>query len=763
MRLSYLSVFIFVFLLFNVYAELDYDPIIDWDPIDPVLPSSESSSIISLPPDFTNILGAGMIGITIGILLAALAYMVGNFFMFPQMIGWSKNQLWESIYTMFLVSTVLVFSVAIHLFPLGVPEALEIENYSFPEKAAMTLDKVIRGEVKLAGVNLDEVDEGFLNTENFGVQTHFYGVYAFHLTLNALYGISSFNWDANQIADPKGGVGNTAASGNLSGKTQLFSGLKKLMSLSGLISNYLLTLLMILYVQLSAMVFIAGGAVFFFMFGVFFRCIPFTRKLGSTLIAMFIVLYFIYPAFIIFVFSEGMYDRMNKDFAGDYSHPMWFESMSGFDDKNIVIYSPYGLNQVEDKDFAEGKVILRFSSLMFNEYNYTVTKGFAALDYDLIDAAPEPNDLIENKNNVLCSGTAERGEIIECDLKGSFPSGAHLHDIDDLMEKIWGDEESEVEINPVTYYIQFKANASDYDGDMNYFATVATYPERALPYPVFYSTKCNSEACDQRAIQLSNYLEDFAKEVITYHTLGVLVEDSLGDFLSKEEIYADAASVTMKVVATHTAQKSIKAGISKMGMHTMRSALRKGVPKLAVKGATIAGKALFAAPAILIESLFLKNDISSFTYDSMTCDYYSSKVAEQYFGGINSPEPELSTESGSYMGKLFEWVVNTATPFTAKMLVEIVEGFTKYYSQSDYTSCTGSIGLFNYLADKGLSYVGVTEGQGLSNFHITVLFAPIVYVFISFIYTLIFCVTFFKSLSGSIGGDSSLMGLGKLL
>jgi len=99
---------------------------------------------ISLPADFANIISAGMIGVSIGIFIAALAYMIGNFFGLPQMIGWSKNQLWESIYTMVLVSSVLVFSIAVHMFPLGVPEAIQpTPQFSSPEKAELGLDKVI--------------------------------------------------------------------------------------------------------------------------------------------------------------------------------------------------------------------------------------------------------------------------------------------------------------------------------------------------------------------------------------------------------------------------------------------------------------------------------------------------------------------------------------------------------------------------------------------------------------------------------------------
>ena len=368
MRFSYISVLIFLFLLCSVYAinedAFQFPPDnLGSGNLNPVSnPSNTQGSLIpDMPADFTNILTAGFIGVTIGILLAALAYMVGNFFSFPQMIGWSKNQLWESLYSMILVSSVLIFSIIVHLFPIGVPDALQSNSQiSFPEKAALSIDNVVHGEIDLAELPDTVKDELLQNkyvaTNHLGVTNLFFTVYSYQLFLDSVYNIVSINFLTLGNFGGKDATGTTATTGSVNFEGQLLSGLKKLMSLSSTVTNYLMTLIMILYVQMSALIFIAGGSVFLFMFGVFFRCLPVTRKMGSTLIALFITLYFVYPAFVIFVYSDGMYGKMSEEFSGAYTESHWFEDMTGFDPNGLTFNTPFGLTQVNSTNFGKGKL-----------------------------------------------------------------------------------------------------------------------------------------------------------------------------------------------------------------------------------------------------------------------------------------------------------------------------------------------------------------------------------------------------------------------
>ncbi len=690
MKLSYVSVFIFIFLLFNVYA-VDYDPVdpIDWDPVDP--PGTGGSLIPSMPADFSNILGAGMIGVSIGILLAALAYMLGNFFGFPQMIGWSKNQLWESVYTMFLVSSILVFSIVVHIFPVGVPEALQTNmQIPFPEKAAMSLDNIIYGEIDMANLPDDVKKEiegtGFITTNNIGLKRLFYLSYVDQIFLNVAYNLFSLEigtglWKFFEGANAIFSEGEAKFSG------QFLSGFKKLMGLSGTISNYFLSLLLILYAQLGLLIFVSGGSIFLFGFGVFFRCIPFTRKLGSTLISLFVVLYFVYPAFVIFVFSDGMYGEMSKTFEGVYVQDQWFEGMENIDPNGIVVIEPYGLNQV-----AKGEdVYMRFYSFIFPEFNYS----------------------IKSNNKIICEGSNYSGAMIECNLKGTVPNNLINPNSDEFKSKIKSAIENE-EYKDVGTKVTYEILLSYEKGTDSF-----SYPENNNPlsFNVYYSDKCVSDLCYQSVTQLSNSLESSVSAEVR--------EELLSPMKAKlEEGYTEGKVADVAILAT-------KATL--LGLGTKLSG----------------GKA-----TVILAGLLFKNDISGFFYDEVTCDPYMNMIAVDYFNDDSDPIPKpLSDGDGGSLD-----FIKSLKEFGSSLKEKSVD----YYGKSDYMSCNNALGVENggVMASFFQSLSGT---PGWTSKHMSVVFAPIVYVFISFIYTIVFSVTFFKSLSESIGGDSSLMGLGKLL
>ncbi len=784
MRFSYISVLMLLFLLCNVYAinedafglpPVTYEP----DNSNPNLPplNAPDSIIPPLPADFTYILSAGMIGVIIGLLIAALGYMVGNFLMSNEMIGWAKNQLWESLYSMVLISTILVFAISIHLFPFGVPEAVSSNTQiSFPQKAALSLDNVINGEIDLANLDDKQKEEfeklGIISTENMGIKKLFFMAYSHQILINMVYSIvtprlilgpgAATTSGAGGAATAPGGGAATAPGGgaattpggrptttetprdrgattipdvglNLEGN--ILSGFKKLMNLSGTISNYLLTLLMVLYAQMALLIFISGAGTFLFMLGVFFRCIPFTRKMGSTLIALFITLYFVYPAFVLFAYSEANYGEMNKEFSGIYVEDRWFESMDGINSNGLVVLTPLGINQLESKNLKEGDLVLSFYSTELVNYNYTVS-----LD-----------------DKVVCSGNASLSTIVDCDLKDSIPTDFKLEDSNNIDRQdidTFDVSEFNKKVKPLNYTIQLNSSSeicfmdqhiiSPIDGNVTckpgYERTeIRYYPKKGitdfqgnniyygepnpLPVSVYIMTECRTDSCHQYISRVSTILENsYQKDRISFLVAPLIEELKSTNPVKTVE---DVGVITIK--SAITGLTSFYLG-SKMGVLT--------------------GLYLF------------KNDISSFMYDEVTCDPYISTAASNYFGGTDSG-PRSSTESFGYITDLGSWFRDLQEGIVK---TPILRKFFTYYSESDYHSCSNSLGVYD--SGQLTAFVtGVLEGWDFKwkNMNMTVLLSPIVYVFIAFIYTLIFCVTFFKSLSGSIGGDASLLGLGKLL
>jgi hypothetical protein len=760
MRLSYISVLMFIFLLFNVYADPDLgiDPI-DPDPgIDPIDPpvSSGGSFLPVMPADFTNILSAGMIGISIGILLAALAYMVGNFFMFPQMIGWSKNQLWESLYTMVLVSTILVLSVVIHLFPFGVPEAIAMNSQvSFPQKAAISLDNVINGNIDLADLTSEQKEEieesGLISTENIGVKRLFFLSYSHQIFLNVVYAIVT----PDLILGPAVAMGSSVIGQNteattgeqstegqvaipevgLNLKGNILTGFKKLMGLSGTISNYLLTLLLILYSQMAALIFISGAGTFIFMLGVFFRCISFTRKMGSTLIALFIVLYFVYPAFVLFVYSDSTYGNMIEEFSGLYVADKWFESMEGMDPQGIVLISPLGVNQIDKNNLKDDEFVMGFYSRIFPEYNYTI--------------------MLEDK--VVCEGNASITEIVSCDLKDSLDKIAisNSNSVKRQDLNVFDVSEFKNEIKPLNYTILLESRSDyclldKYISDIDVIRCepgyemreISYYPKKGKPttesntlytgepnplnVPVYVVTECRTDSCHQYFSRVSVIMENQIRSEISGFLLGPLID----------ELQSTDISQTVEDVGVLT----VKTGV--------------------IGFATWAGGPVGGKVGTLTATYMFKNDLSAFFYDELTCDPFITDVAKNYFRGQDSG-PTVSESSFEHIAGLSGWFKRIQERLTD---IPILSKFVTYYGESDYTSCSNTLGFY----DSGQLTAWTTQLFGdwnlkWKNMNMTVILAPIVYVFISFIYTLIFCVTFFKSLSGSIGGDASLLGLGKLL
>lgn len=683
-----------------------------------------------MPADFADILKGGMVGISIGILLAALAYMIGNLLGMPQMLGWSKNQLWESVYTMVLVSTILVFSVVVHIFPYGVPEALQNTKYSFPEKAALSIDNVLHGKIDFSDLPPEEKKQleelGFISTENMGIDSLFFTSYSFQIGLMVTHSLATLELSptmfslmrtVEKIGDKIGGdttVGDTKEGGkgifaenSIKFSGNFLPGLNKIAEFSGLITNYVFTLMLFLYAQLALLIFISGGSIFLFTFGVFFRCIPITRKLGSTLIALFITLYFVYPGFVLFVFSEDMYGEVNKEFAGIYVEENW---LSGIEEMTpgITILSPFGLNQIKDDEPNEISN-LTFYSFMFDEYNYSV-----------------------KSDKEICKGTSKMGEVVSCDL-GKHPSYSSLPDpnskkFKEKLELYLIEEDKPNPAHKVVYTISLsQTNESG----------TFIFPDEPLEFNVFYVKACSEITCFQQMESFSRVLENNEQKRIS----SVLLKPYKDKFEtgSQEARAADITSVAGKGAILGTV--AYFGGFSKPGL-------------------------MYALTALLF-----KNEIIGFTYDEVVCDPYTHMIATNY---LSDSDIEVYPKSAWELDHQNKWYSGIADffrglfDFDFKKYFELLLKNTKdYYGESDYTSCSTGFGLVESgqvlsLAGSVLSHKGF-DGWKWQNMNITVLLAPMVYVFISFIYTIIFCVTFFRSLSESIGGDSSLMGLGKLL
>ena len=405
----------------------------------------------------------------------------------------------------------------------------------------------------------------------------------------------------------------------------------------------------------------------------------------------------------LFVFSEGMYGKMAKEFSGMYMDEKWIEGMEGLDPSGIIVTGPYGLNQVESATLKEGEVVLRFYSFIFPEYNYTVKKA----------------------NTIVCSGTNKLGELVECDLKGYGPSSLSVNpnskEFTDKLEDALKKSNLDLAGTPVTYTILLSQKNGT---DTLYYPSLSN----PLDFKVYFSQKCASELCYQHTTQVSSLLESSITKEVRKELLGPVV-DELRDG------YPEGKAVDATLYATKTALV--------------------GLTGYFTGGNTEA--------LLIVTGLLFKNDITSFVYDEITCDPYTNAIALDYFGESYLPGPESASETE--MGFINSMIKYFSTDFSFTDFFKTLFSEVKdYYGKSDYISCSGGLGF--YESGQFTSFItSAFGGSGMKwqSMHLTVILAPIVYVFISFIYTIIFCVTFFKSLSESIGGDSSLMGLGKLL
>ncbi len=670
---------------------------------------------------------AGFIAIGIGLTIAAIGYMIASVIGTPQALGWAKNEIYENMYSIILISSVMILALAAQVFFITMEHPPNASDYI--DVAIANIDAVMTGDIPEGYEVGDASQYPTLPTDRLGLFSIFLRTYAFEAVAGETAYITSINFKPMlDFGEGSASVRSPKIS------APMLPGMTKIAEVADQMNQVIFLVILMLMAQKGALIFIKSSGPAIFIVGAFFRALPITRRLGSTLIAIFIALQFVFPAFTAFAYSDQLYGKISKEFSGTYINVDWLSGMPSTTPNYIVFVGPKGIIDLNEKVMNSG---VNFSFIgMFPEYNYSV---------------------IDENGREICSGTGALGEQVDCAINLNDVRAGDVQDEDSFEESIMFYNIS------VSFYsgIFSSEDYADYLTSpslnplagakilVNEIAADELYEfEYKLSVPLLFVKACDSTECEQ---ELMIRDEEFNRIAETY--IANQVTDDIDD------IYAAG-------VAGDMLSFSAKVGAAKLPKYLLSRALKEGGEEAAKKtfGALLksAGKKALGWPAALLQIVTIKSDISTGIFDELACDAYSGTMAKSYFGDPLYKQPEVSSSSADTLYYL-EKGYSSASEFTYDTLKEFMQSSFILYSESDYRSCAGSIGLFNKMV--GMVLGGVSSGivDNPREFNVTVLFARVIAVFMITLYSIIITVTFFRSIAENIGGDPSLMGLGKLV
>ncbi len=670
-----------------------------------------ASSTHALSAFEQEVLSASLVGVTIGFTIAALGYMVASVIGTPQALAWAKNEFYENFYTLFLVANVMLLAVAAQLFFVqfsGPPPAQQ----DFIQLAIEQVDAVMEGYDPNA-ITPTLQGQGYISTSKLGIKQLLMRSYAAESFVGLLS--SSLNIHFQGLASisssstTAGGMGAIMAP---SLNAPMFPGLTKVADLLEYINELIIMVLFMVIAHKGVLLFISEAGPKIFLVGILFRALPITRRLGSTLLALFITLQFVYPAFIAYAFSDDFYGKAVQDFSGTYINVDWFNGMPGMEGNYIIFLGPQDIIIYKEGTTAN----LSFTSTI-PLFNYTVN---------------------EEGGSVLCNGIDATSEKpVECELPLDSMQRADIMDSETLG-------------NYMKFYnITISFYADYYDEEMRLqpgYEYVYT-----LSVPVLVVQQCESTECSQQYIIKNQEFKEMRDAYIGGQTVGDVND------LYWSGVTGDIVSTGGKLAMSWATQK----GFKKVSKTVVKEVAKKGFKGFLGKviGGLVGGP--FAVISFIISSVSIKSDLSTAMFDEIACDAYSGHMAEAYFEPTYT-QPEVSDASWNVWYSMSKAIQNS-WEFIVDSGGEMIDSSFKMYGESDYTSCAGSIGLFNEIMGSiaGWTTSGVVDNA--REFNITILFTRVIMVFMISIFAIIITVTFFRSIAESIGGDSSLMGLGKLI
>ncbi|MGB9635298.1 MAG: hypothetical protein ACPL0A_02360 [Candidatus Micrarchaeia archaeon] len=654
-----------------------------------------------------NIYTAGAIGVVIGFIIAALGYMVASIIGTPQAMSWAKNEVYENFYTLFLVSNVIVLALAVDVFFVmsGAPQPTYDK---LVDSALSQVDMVLYGNYSKIPEDfelgkIDETNNAYMNTSSLGLTSLFMRAYAFETAITEMTYITHIAIKPLVAGATSEGGGGIGAVGTPSIDAPMFPGLSKVSDVIESINELILILILILIVQKGVLLFIKFAGPIIFLTGVLFRSLPITRRLGSTLIAIFITMQFIYPAFLSATLSDSFYGKMVGDFSGVYVNVDWLAGLPATGAVPVQFVGPSDIVIVDDKVKKDG-INFSFVGLLVS-YNYSV---------------------VDERNNKICKGSSTYGEQINCTI-----SYSRIPTPDDLNKKN--------ELTPHFYNITL----SFYGVERGLEGISPAQYKYALDVPVYFIKPCDSAECEQTLLVKN----EESKEIRNAYIAEQQYEEI--DDLYAPGVAGDVLTATGKLTASY---------LAKRGFEKVTRDVVERVGKTGLKGALgkIAG-APVGIVSFILSSATIKSDISTFIFDEIACDAYSGHMAKSYLGEPLYKQPEVSDSTWMYS---IANAIKEGGEFIGSAVYDIYDQTFKMYGESDYTSCASSTGLFNKMLGTVLPGDIIESPR---EFNVTILFSRAIFIFMISFFSIVISVTFFRSIAENIGGDSSLMGLGKLI
>ncbi len=686
-----------------------------------------------------DVLSAGAVGITIGFLFAGLGYMVSGFIGTPQAQGWAKNEVFENFYTLFIVVNIGILGLACLVFFAVFPSVAQPSVYPVLNQPQLQLDlnyitsHPIMTNEAITQINLaldgDPNAADLLNKDNviqtssMGIKSLFLRAYMLEVTLGEWAYIGQIHFNTLSAASTAAGTGGgVGATDKNSISAPLFPGLTKVVDVLEQMNELLILVIFMLLAHQGVLMFIHAVGPQILLIGIFFRCLPFTRRLGSTLMALFITLQFVYPAFILTTFSDQFYGKITRDFGGAYVNSNWFSGLPNVDGLPIQYIGPRTIVIADNDTKSVNLSFVGFPS----QYDYTVkTTGSGT----------------EICSSKTLGRKAVAGEQIDCQIDVTKLTAADL---------IKDEDKPDLGIYEYTISISFTADKVD----EKTFGITPDYPyTKDLKVMMFVIKPCVTTECDQKLILrnaeygeiMDSYLADQMGDDSTY-VPGATADGITLASKFATHVWSDQA---LKKASALVVQKTIKTGTKQV--------VKSGLAK--VGGAVASGPGLIAS--FLLSSATIKSDIATGMFDEIACDAYTGRMAEAYIGLPPSGTPEVDSSQMTFYQKAWKGVAS-AGDFMVSTGGELRDDYVKMYGKSDYTSCASSIGALNWLVGK-MTMIGSGQSTPPREFNITVLMTRAVLAFMISLFAVIVSVTFFRSISESIGGDASLMGLGKLI
>lgn len=683
-----------------------------------------------------DIYSAGFTAIVIGLTIAAIGYMIASVIGTPQALGWAKNEIYENIYSIVLISSIMIFALAAQVFFISMEHPPSMDNY-----IDLAIDEI---DVVLTGTVPDDFELGSdrypsLPTNRLGIISIFARNYAFETVSGETAYLTSINFKPALDFGSDSGQG-SAKTSSFGIQAPLLPGLTKVADVIERINEMIFLVMLMLVAQKGVLIFVKSSGPTIFFVGAFFRALPITRRLGSTLIAVFITLQFVYPAFLIFAYSEDFYGEVVKDFSGTYINVDWINGLPSTTPNFIIFVGPKGIVSLTDQVKQKG-VNFSFKG-MFPKYNYTV---------------------VDDEGRELCKGEGEFDQQIDCPINLNEVKIGDVQDGDTLAESMMF-----YNITVSFYGLSTELARSLYGEDSDDLASlglpstsvispglVAKHVsenqylyEYTLSVPLLFVEKCGGPECEQEL-----YIKDEEFSRIAEQYMSDQIEEGFND-LYAPGIAGDILSFSGKIAMTKFSKKMAVAGVKKLTKKFAKSTIKTGLKKVAGAAA--------GWPAVLLQMVTIKSDISTGLFDEIACDAYSGAMARSYFGEPLYKQPEVSSSSADMYYKIGE-SLNSIGEFTADTIKEMIQSTFILYSESDYKSCAGSVGLFNKMAGGVLGSASSGVVNSAREFNVTVLFTRVIVVFMIVIYSIVITVTLFRAIAENIGGDSSLMGLGKLV